>query len=557
MRIGPILAYDRPRLATPTAPAAPRPGSATSYKWAAPGDLNAFFGLMLDNVMNLVILAGILIGVFGFPRDLVYTRMFPGTALGVLFGDLVYTWMAFRLARREGRSDVTAMPLGLDAPSTIGMAFAVLGPAYLSAKTRLPEAEAGVEAWQVGMACMVLIGLFKLGMSFAGGLIQRVVPKAGLLGSIAGVGIALMGVLQLADILAEPVVGMVSLGLIFYSLIARLRLPFGVPGVVASVAAGALVYYALGALGLLQRPLVAPPLDFPMGLPLPTLGFLAGLPTALSQYLPVAIPFAILTVVGGINVNESARLAGDAYRTRSILLTEAVATLLAGVCGGVSQTTPYIGHPAYKNMGGRAAYTLATGLFVGLGGILGYIPFLAMLLPISCLAPILIFVAFDIVAQAFHESPPAHAPAVCFAIFPSVAQLVLITLDKVNPVLAWSALDPHRVVEVLKIPEGFAESFGVFVLLAHGFILTAMLWGAALAFLVDHRIGATALVLGIAAALSLFGLIHSVLPTGGVYLPWSAALLGSRTPYHWAAAYAAFAALVLLLGRGVRPAERG
>jgi AGZA family xanthine/uracil permease-like MFS transporter len=260
-------------------------------------------------------------------------------------------------------------------------------------------------------------------------------------------------------------------------------------------------------------------------------------------------------VVGGINVNESARLAGDAYKTRSILLTEAVATLLAGVCGGVSQTTPYIGHPAYKSMGGRAAYTLATGLFVGLGGILGYIPFLAMLLPISCLAPILIFVAFDIVAQAFHESPPAHAPAVCFAIFPSVAQLVLITLDKVNPVLAWSALDPHRVVEALKIPEGFAESFGVFVLLAHGFILTAMLWGAALAFLVDHRIAATALVLGIAAALSLFGLIHSVLPTGGVYLPWSDVLQGSRTPYHWAAAYAALAALVLLLGRGVRPRD--
>lgn len=549
MRIRPILAYDRPRLATPTAPAAPRPRSATSYKWAAPGDLNAFFGLMLDNVMNLVILAGILIGVFGFPRDLVYTKMFPGTALGVLLGDLVYTWMAFRLARREGRSDVTAMPLGLDAPSTIGMAFAVLGPAYLSARTRMPENEAGLAAWQVGMACMVLIGLFKLGMSFAGGMIQRVVPQAGLLGSLAGVGIALMGVLQLADILAEPVVGMISLGLIFYSLIARLRLPFGIPGVMASVAAGAAAYYALGAAGLLQRPLALPPLDFPIGLPLPTLGFVAGLPTALSQYLPVAIPFAILTVVGGINVTESARLAGDAYRTRSILLTEAIATLVAGVCGGVSQTTPYIGHPAYKNMGGRAAYTLATGLFVGLGGIFGYIPFMAMLLPISCLAPILIFVAFDIVAQAFHESPARHAPAVCFAIFPSVAQLVAITLDKVNPLLTSSALEPHRVAQALQIPLGFAESFGVFVLLAHGFILTAMLWGAALAFLVDHRIGATAAVLGIAAVLSLFGLIHSVLPTGGVYLPWSGALLGSRTPYHWAAAYGICALLVLLRSR--------
>ena len=521
----------------------------TRYRWAAPGDLNAFFGLMLDNVMNLVILAGILIGVFGFPRDVVYTRMFPGTALGVLFGDLVYTWMAFRLARREGRHDVTAMPLGLDAPSTIGMAFAVLGPAFVAAKARLPEHEAAIEAWQVGMACLILMGLFKLGMAFIGGAIQRAVPKAGLLGSIAGVGIALMGALQLGEILAEPVVGMVSLFLIFYTLIARRRLPFGIPGVVGSVAIGALVYYTLGGLGLLLHPMARPELTFTVALPWPSLGFVTGLPIAVNQYLPMAIPFAILTVIGGINVTESARLAGDAYRTRSILLTEAIATLVAAVCGGVSQTTPYIGHPAYKAMGGRAAYTLAAGLFVGLGGILGYIPFLAMILPIACLAPILIFVAFDIVAQAFQETPAAHAGAVCFAIFPSIAQLILIVLDKASPLLTTSALEPQRVAETLKIPLVFAENFGVFVVLAHGFILTGMLWGAALAFLVDRRIGATAVALLAAAALSAFGLIHSVLPTGGIYVPWSPALLGSRMPYHWAAAYAAVALMVLALGR--------
>ncbi len=525
------------------------------YRWAAPGDVNAFFGLMLDNVMNLVILAGILVFVFGFPDDVVYRRMFPGTALGVLFGDLVYTWMAFRLARKEGRDDVTAMPLGLDAPSTIGMAFTVLGPAFVLAKTRMPAGDAAIAAWQVGMACMVLIGLFKLGMSFVGDRIQKAIPGAGLLGSLAGIGIALMGVLQLGDILAEPVVGMISLGLIAYALIARLRVPFHVPGVLASVAAGAAVYYGLGALGLLSKPLVAPSLSFPMGLPIPTLGFLQGLPIALRDYLPMAIPFAILTVVGGINVTESARLAGDNYRTRDILLTEAVATLIAGVFGGVSQSTPYIGHPAYKAMGGRAAYTLACGVFVGLGGMLGYIPVLVQILPIACLAPILIFVAVDIVSQAFHETPRSHAPAVCFAVFPSVAQLLLIVLDKANPVLLSSALDPHRVAEAAHIPLAFAENFGVFVLLAHGFILTGMLWGAALAFMIDGRTGRAAAVLAICGVLSVFGVIHSVLPTGGIYLPGSAALQGSNVPWHWAAAYFAFAAMILAFGRLAARAE--
>jgi AGZA family xanthine/uracil permease-like MFS transporter len=523
--------------------------SSPRYRWAAPGDVNAFFGLMLDNVMNLVILAGILVFVYGFPEQIVYTRMVPGTALGVMFGDIVYTGLAFRLARREGRGDVTAMPLGLDAPSTIGMAFTVLGPAFVAAKARLPEPDAAVVAWQVGMACMILIGLFKLGMSFLGGAIQKAVPQAGLLGSLAGVGLALMGCLQLGDILAEPIVGMLSLGLIFWALVARLRLPFRVPGVLASVVVGAAVYYGLGALGLLAKPLVAPVIEFPLGLPLPTLGFLKGMPLALTQYLPMAVPFAILTVVGGINVTESARLAGDNYQTRSILLTEAVATLVAGLCGGVSQTTPYIGHPAYKAMGGRAAYTLACGLFVGLGGMLGYLPLLVRVLPLACLAPILVFVGFDIVSQSFHETPRNHAPAVCLAMLPSVAQLLLIVLDKANPLFPAAALEPERVALATHIPVVFAQNFGVFVLLAHGFILTAMLWGAALAFLIDRRIGRAAAVLGIASALALFGFIHSVLPTGGIYLPWRPALLGSRMPYQWTAAYAALAVTVLALGR--------
>ena len=88
-----------------------------------------------------------------------------------------------------------------------------------------------------------------------------------------------------------------------------------------------------------------------------------------------------------------------------------------------------------------------------------------------------------------------------------------------------------------------------FVLLAHGFILTGMLWGAALAFLIDRRIAAMAVSLLVAAGLSVFGIIHSVLPSGGIYLPWSAELAGSRLPWHWAAAYTAAAAVVVLLSR--------
>jgi AGZA family xanthine/uracil permease-like MFS transporter len=266
------------------------------------------------------------------------------------------------------------------------------------------------------------------------------------------------------------------------------------------------------------------------------------------EYLPLALPFAILTVIGGINVTESARLAGDDYNTRDILLTEAIATLIAGVCGGVSQSTPYIGHPAYKAMGGRAGYTLATGIFIGLGGIFGYIAFMADALPKPALAPILIFVALDITEQSFLVTPKRHAMAVTLAVMPSVAQLIQIFLSQVyNGALMSAAIDPAGTMKATGITNAeFIKTCAVMILLAHGFILSAMLWGGAVAFLIDRKPGAAAVTLFSCAVLSFFGFIHSITPTGGIYFPWHT---GSMLPYHWTAAYALFAILILALSK--------
>ena len=389
------------------------------YEWFAIGDVNGFFGLMFDNVTVLSFLAGILVFAFGFPADIVYTKMFPGTAFGVLFGDLVYTWMAFRLAKKTGNTRVTAMPLGLDTPSTIGIALVVLGPAFVSLKAQGMEPhEAAMMTWYIGMATMIMIGIIKLVLSFCGRWVQKVVPQAGLLGSLASVAVALIGFVPLLDIFGMPLIGLISLGLILYNLVARIRLPKNVPGVLAAIAIGTALYYILGPHGWVggtYTPL--PELKLQVGFPVPTLLFVKGFVAAL-KYLPLAVPFALLTVVGGINVTESARVAGDDFNTRNILLAEAVATLIAGVCGGVAQSTPYIGQPAYKGMGARAGYTALTGVFIGLGGILGYVGYIVELIPRAVLAPLLIFVALDIMVQAFLACPARHAPAVAFAYVP-------------------------------------------------------------------------------------------------------------------------------------------
>ena len=103
-------------------------------RWFVAADLNGFFGLMVDNLSILGFIAAVLVGAFGFPAEVVFGKMFPGTAFGVLLGNLAYTWMARRLAAKSGRDDVTAMPLGLDAPTSIGMALLVLGPSFVGFK---------------------------------------------------------------------------------------------------------------------------------------------------------------------------------------------------------------------------------------------------------------------------------------------------------------------------------------------------------------------------------------------------------------------------------------
>src|SRR5262245_1680848 len=421
--------------------------SSNKYEWFALGDLNGFFGLAFDNLTVLSFLAGTLVLVFKFPADIVYTRMFPGTALGVLAGDLVYTWMAFRLARQTGSATVTAMPLGLDTTSTIGMALVVLGPAFLSLKAEgMSERDAAMMTWYIGMATMVLIGIVKVAFSFVGHWVQRAVPQAGLLGSLAGIALALIGLAPLVEIFSMPVIGVLSLGLILYSLVARIRLPGGFPSVLAAIVLGTVIYYVFGSTGWIGGTYTGPaPVDLHFGVPLPALGFVDGLTRAL-KYLPISIPFGLLTVVGGINVTESARVAGDDYSTRDILLTEALATVLAGLCGGVAQSTPYIGQPAYKRMGARAGYTLLTGICIGLGGILGFVSFAVELIPAAVLAPILIFVALDITAEAFIACPARHAPAVAFAFFPTVARLISIRLG--NP----DIVAPENLKRLLEAP---------------------------------------------------------------------------------------------------------
>lgn len=522
------------------------------YRWATPGDVNAFFGLSLDNLAGLVLMVSLLGAAFGFPTQFALGHLVPGTAIGVVVGDVIFTWMAFRLARRTGRTDVTAMPLGLDTPSTFGMVFFVLGPAYAEAvATGLDPEAAARHAWHIGMCAIVLSGFFKIGCSVVAEPIRRIVPRAGLLGSLAAIALALISFLPLLEIISMPVVGLVSLGIVLATLTARIPFPFRIPGALAALVVGIMIQTIGTRTGWIPAGPSHAAID-PATALWPTAWLSAlrlewlGAWNDTLKYLPVVIPFALGTVVGGIDCTESAAAAGDEYDTARIIGVEGIATIIAGLCGGVIQTTPYIGHPAYKAMGGRAAYTLATAAMIGTVGLTGTFAYLYEAIPGPAILPILVFIGLEITAQSFHATPQRHYPAVAIACVPALAALVTLQADKL--------------IAAGAVPTGsLARDLFSMRLLSSGFILTSLLWAGLVTALLDRKLGAAAGWCGTAAGLTLIGAIHSPFPDGRLLLPWAIGSLpdvaAGRGPLDMAAAYALLAA-VFLLWRVVAPAPK-
>jgi AGZA family xanthine/uracil permease-like MFS transporter len=158
-------------------------------------------------------------------------------------------------------------------------------------------------------------------------------------------------------------------------------------------------------------------------------------------------------------------------------------------------------------------------------------------------APILVFIGLEITAQAFLASPPRHGPAVAVTFVPVAAAVVLIELGAVLSALGKSAAD---------LTGDAALTHRALLVLGNGFILTSVLWGAALAWIIDRRLLLTAAVFAVASLATLFGLIHSPLPSGALFWPWNVAV-AREVAWPVAGAYGVLAALCATLGRR-RPA---
>ena len=383
-------------------PAATSPTAPARHPWFVRGDVDGFFGLFLDNLLQLMLITSLCPLVCGFPGELIYARILPGAAISILAGNLYYAWQARRLMRATGRTDVTALPYGINTVSLLAFIFLIMGPIYQATGN-------ATLAWQAGLLACFLNGLMEIACAFFGDWVRRHTPRAALLSSLAGIAITFIAMGFVFQIFASPILALLPMLLILFSYASRIRLPFGLPGGFLAVLVGIALAWILRALG---QPFFEPSTDphrLGLYLPTPVPGDLFALITSATgwQYLSVIFPMGLFNIIGSLQNLESAEAAGDRFDTRPSLLVNGFCSVIAAFLGSAFPTTIYIGHPAWKAMGARTGYSVLNGGVITLLCLIGAMPLVLRVVPLEAALGILLWIGLIITAQAFQEVPKA------------------------------------------------------------------------------------------------------------------------------------------------------
>jgi adenine/guanine/hypoxanthine permease len=466
-----------------------------------PGDWNALFGFGTNIVVNMLVLTGLLRFVLKMPDSLVFGRILPALGLMMCLSTLYYAFLAYRLARRTGRSDVCALPSGVSVPHMFVVTFVIMLPITL--KTGAP-----IKGWQAGLVWVFFQSFILMIGGFIAPYIRRITPRAALLGTLAGVSVTFISMRPALEMYMTPIIGIPCFAIILVAWFGGFRYPKGIPAGLVAIAAGMLIAWGsnlvgLGYGGLSLEKLVGSVANFGFSVPLPAHKEVFAGFQFLGIILVTAIPFGIYDLVEAMDNVESAEAAGDPFPTTQVLTADGVVSLIGCLMGNPFINAVYIGHPGWKAMGGRIGYSAATGLMVIVLSWFGIIALLLSLVPVVAISPILLYIGMLIGAQAFQETDKSHAPAVVLALVPHLAAWCKTLMDGA---LAAAGTNAHTV--------GFEKLGQVGVLyqglevLGGGAILTGLVFGAIGAFIIDKKFLAAAAFAAAGAVLAFFGFMH-------------------------------------------------
>lgn len=527
----------------------------TQPKWIVRGDIDGFFGLAIDNLVQLILIVGLCRYVVGIADFLIFGVILPGAAVSLVVGNLYYSLQARRLMRQSGREDVCALPYGINTVSLFAYIFMVMLPAKFAAlDAGKTAAEAGRIAWQAGLVACLGSGMIEFAGAFVAERIRKATPRAALLSTLAGIALSFISFSFLFRAYAHPIVGLSTLAIILVAYYGKVRFIGNLPGGLIAVLVGTALAWGVSWLDWPARLI-----DFsgygaalsPMGLylPMPVLDDLAGGLHFIWPYIGVIIPMGVFNVVGSLQNIESAEAAGDRFPARPSLAVNGLGTMAASLFGSCFPTTIYIGHPGWKGLGARAGYSLLNSIFFTIICLTGTMSLVAWAVPIEAGMAIVIWIGLVITVQAFEATPTEHYPAVVVGLLPGVAAWgALMAKSGIRAAAAtirpdsffsWQANAPALLKAFTDV--GDIAPAGLFSL-EQGFIFTSMLLAGMTVAIIHRRFGQAALWTGCAALLSLTGLMHSHRVTAG-----DVVLDFGHPAWPWVASYCCMALLFILI----------
>jgi AGZA family xanthine/uracil permease-like MFS transporter len=467
----------------------------------APGDWNAFFGFGTNILVNLLVLTGLLRFVLQMPDALVFGRILPATGVMLFLSTMYYAWLAWRLARATGRSDVCALPSGISVPHMFVVVFVIMLP--ILGRTKDP-----VQAWEAGLTWVFIQSFVLMAGGFVAPYIRRITPRAALLGSLAGISITFISMRPAAQMFETPVIGVVCFAVILANWFGGVRYFRGVPAGLVAIAVGSVIAWGSSLLGLNYGGMAIGKVGAALGsfgfsVPLPAVGHVFDGFKYLGVILVTAIPFGIYDLVEAMDNVESAGAAGDAFPTTRVLTADGVISLIGCLMGNPFINAVYIGHPGWKAMGGRIGYSAATGIMVLVLTWFGVVALMLALIPVVAILPILLYIGMLIGAQAFQETPHRHAPAIIVALIPQIAAWGKTQIDVALGVAGTSA----AALGLDKLA-GAGVLYRGLEILGGGATLAGVILGAVTVFIIERECGKAAAFALAGAVLTFFGFIH-------------------------------------------------
>jgi AGZA family xanthine/uracil permease-like MFS transporter len=467
-----------------------------------PGDWNAFFGFGTNILVNLLTLTALLRFALKMPDELVFGRILPATGLMMCLSTFYYAYLAYRLSKRTGRTNVCALPSGISVGHMFIVTFVVMMPIAQSTKDPL-------KGWAAGLAWVFVQSFVLMFGGFLAPIIRRITPRAALLGTLAGVSITFISMAPVLQMFMSPVIGITCFAVILLNWFGGVR--YGkIPAGLVAIAAGSLIAWGSTAAGMnlggmSVSALAASVTNFGFHFPVPAFSHVFVGFQFLGTILVTAIPFGIYDLVEAMDNVESAAAAGDSYPTIRVLTADGVVSLIGCLMGNPFINAVYIGHPGWKAMGGRIGYSAATGVMVIVACWLGTISVISAIIPSVAILPILLYIGMLIGSQAFQETPKRHAPAIVLSIVPSIAAW---GLGLINSALAAAG--------ILNVSDKLASAMldqGILYrgleVLGSGSTLGGLILGAIAVFIIDREL-LKAAGFGLAGGtLTFFGLMHS------------------------------------------------